>query len=86
MGESQVNEHGMTIFNQSDVVGLDIAVEKAGSVQGGQGFRALPNDPQSAEHIQSIVSSQAASERLAFEQLHDQKIGRPGDVREEEWH
>jgi len=86
MSKAQVNEHGMTVFHQSNVVGLDVAMKEACLMQHSQSFRALPNDPQSGEHIQSIVSSQAAPERLALEQLHDQKIGRPGDMREEKWH
>ena len=57
---------------EQDVARLDVAVDQAGGVGGGQPLGDLPADPQHLGHLQRAGAVEPLLERLAGDELHHQ--------------
>jgi hypothetical protein len=84
--EAEVQEHGIALGQDTDIVGLDIAMNEAGAVQGGQHLGCLPRDPQGCTRIEAVIAAQAAAQRFTRQQVHDQEIRRPGHMGPSQFH
>ena len=57
---------------EQDVGRLDVAVDQAGGVGGGQPLGDLPADPQHLRHVERAGAVEPLLERLAGDELHHQ--------------
>ena len=85
LGDAEVEELDATVDGDEQVVGLDVAVDDARPVRGGEPARDLGGDGERGAHRQRTAGEPRA-QRLALEQLRDQvrhALG-PPDVEHDE--
>lgn len=50
--ETEIDQDGAAVLDEMDVVGLHIAVQESGAMQGGQGLGRLPANPQCGRRVE----------------------------------
>jgi hypothetical protein len=76
-GQAEVEELGVTVLRQEDVLGLDVPVDDPFSVRRREPFRYLQRDVESLLELKRPFG-QSPAQRLTFQKLHDEKMA-PGD-------
>jgi hypothetical protein len=83
LGDAEVEDDDAAVAREEEVVRLEIAVDDALGVGGGEGVEELAGDGDGVGRLEPAESGQQGRERLAGEELHDDRrpaVGEAGQV------
>ena len=75
--QAEVENLDLAVLEQEDVLGLQVAMDEALVVRGGEPARDLHGDVDRLAHRERAVLGQPLAQRLAVEQLRDDEDARP---------